>query len=183
MFRSPERENVELWLRKLQTIIIDALNVIHKSPFLKGKLNKSFDDAANSLLKLLQNKLIGNKSIKYVVVFDSGFEQAPLGSRNIQIVIAHKDADSEIKRIAYAFQSKNTLALVSSDTELHNFAKFNSIEPIDSSKFAKDIEESLSIETNKAKSYKYPKSGSKREKPQSASKKEIDEMKRLFGVD
>lgn len=159
----------------MKIIIIDAFNLIYKNAFLKEKLTRGIDIAAASLIEILKTK---SNSNKYIVAFD-GEKQANISCPpNIRIIYSGKGntADKIIRElIAKSKQSKIT-CIVSSDTEVYNYARIHAMEAVLSEKFPLLNTANTTHLTSSAKG------GSKKgEKPMNASKKEIKEFLELFG--
>jgi hypothetical protein len=161
----------------MKTYIIDALNVVHKSVKLKNLANNSKENAISGLCSEISLYLLRYPSYKMILVVDGKISGINIFNKNITLIESQNNtADNKIKEIIELSQKKSSLEVVSSDTEVYNFARMNAINVILSEDFIKmitPIQSNQSVSTNKSTKNK---SG----KPIRSSKKEIDELSNLF---
>jgi len=147
-------------------IVIDGNNLMHKIPELKNLFNKSPEAAQLGLYEKIRSRNL--REGKTILVFD-GF-----GNDKSDIIYSGKlSADEIIRRFIEENHDKNAVSVVSSDNYIISLAKACGCEVIKSESF---------IKTETAKKEKTQKStdtGSG-EKPEYVTKKEIDELKKLF---
>lgn len=163
----------------MKHLIIDALNLIHKSSLYKCKLSQGIDIALMSLIEDIKSYLSTHSSFKVTIVID-GREFDNVSSAHPKITLVYSgtkvNADLIIKKLIDSTTNKKLLQIISSDTEVYNYGKFNSCESISSEEFIAKLNPKKSISSISNKSSK---SGSK-EKPNRPSRKEIDEFLDLF---
>lgn len=179
----------------MKTFIIDAFNLMHKNRDLAEKLKISPETASDSLIVLINSFAAIYPTYQFILVFDGNFQntrqeiqigktgkvtiksQQLLNNSNPRIKIkfsGNESADKIIKIIIEGETNRKNLAVVTSDTEVHNFAKIHSCEVISSEDFNHKIK-------NPPRKIKHEKSV-RTEKPLSSSRNEIDEFKKLFGA-
>ncbi len=149
--------------------ILDALNIIYKQPALADMLKISYERAATGLLSLINQYSMSYPSYIFTVVFDG--LGLPISSFTPAIYVLNagkKPADEEIKRLVSFEINPSTTIVVSSDTEVYNFARINACRAMTSEDFLKMAG---SAGTRQAES------GSGRSM---ISKKEYNEMLALF---
>jgi predicted RNA-binding protein with PIN domain len=161
----------------MKKFIIDAFNVIHKSSELRAKLGISPAIACNSLLSIISVYSAKYPSYSFIFVVDGNFEDIFIS--NIKITIKSSKnltADQIIKeQIAFLSNTRN-FTCVTSDTEVHNFARIHGCQVISSENFLKELQISQFSQYKSKSKFKNIKS----EKPTNVSKKSIDEFKKLF---
>lgn len=157
--------------------MIDANNVLHKLPQCKNKIQSDYANACLSFLNILKTFSVRYPAYKFIVFFDGYSESVFVNHPAISIQWSFaKTADEIIKdHIRLDYDTKN-YTLVSSDTELHNFARIHSLEIISSENFITQLN-SNSSNSNK---YRSSPNNSKAEKPNSAGRKEVTLMLELF---
>lgn len=158
----------------MKIFIIDTLNVIFKSKDLK---NKNKENAVSSFCIILSNYIKKYPSYKIMLIVDGTISNINNYHKNISIIESlNITADNKIKEIVESSPLKNKLEVVSSDTEVYNFARMNGINVILSEDFLKMINfQNINRMQNKSN-----KSISDTSKPQKSSKKEIEELSQLF---
>lgn len=167
----------------MKIYLVDAYNVMHKIPDLKRMLNSSKDVACESLLvKIDSLKRGGRLRNSFYVVYDGFFESTMATDPNLKIIQSKgKTADEIIKRHIDKSPNKRNITVVSSDTEVHNYARLNGCEVIESAQFIKTY---LSTESSGGSNGSTsPAKGNptgKSEKPSHVSRGEVNEMMKLF---
>ncbi len=163
----------------MKHLIIDALNLIHKSSLYKSKLSQGIDIAIMSLLEDIKSYLNIHNSFKATIVID-GKEFDTITSAHPKLSIIYSgtktNADLLIKKIIDSTTNKKLLQIVSSDTEVYNYGKFNSCECFSSEEFLIKLNPKKTTITSSGKSSK----STSKEKPNRPSRKEIDEFLDLF---
>lgn len=165
----------------MKTYIIDALNLVHKSPSLRGLVSQSKEKAISGLANEISIFFARYQSYKAVLVVDGTITAINKFSKNITIIESQNNtADDKIKEIINKSQKKSDFVVVSSDTEVYNFAKMNVVDVMISEDFLKLINSNKSQLSNK--SNKTDSNRNNSGKPSGVSKKEIREFKELFGT-
>jgi predicted RNA-binding protein with PIN domain len=166
----------------MKIFLIDGNNVIHKVSTLQTKLQKSYILACSACIQYVYEYAHKYSSYKFIIFFDKLAEDLDTPLKNISVMSSMSQiADEQIKdHIAKSISTKN-LTLVTSDTDLYNFGRVHACDTITSEQFIKLLS-GTSISQTSTQSTK-SKNNRKNEKPNSASKKEINEFKKLFGVD
>ncbi|MBX3043009.1 MAG: NYN domain-containing protein [Candidatus Kapabacteria bacterium] len=165
----------------MKTFILDALNIINKSSDLKAALNKSKEAGISAFCSMLSDYLLSYKSYKMILVIDGVTGQLSKYSPNISLINSIDIiADLKIKELISNYKQKSNLTIVSSDTEVYNFARANATDAMTSENFL-----SLITQPHKSKivNSRQTKKNKNKEKPSNASKKEINELKSLFKED
>lgn len=165
----------------MKTYIIDALNVINISSTLRPLLNNSKDIAVSAFCSELSIYLQKFPSYKFIVVVDGNLQPINKYNRNITIVESQNNtADNKIKEIFSNLPNKSNIDIVSSDTEVYNFARMNAAGAITSIDFIQQISSKQSSNPSANKSNI---SKGKQDKPSSPSKKDVNFFKELFKSD
>lgn len=147
-------------------IIIDGNNLIHKIPELKNLFYKNPEAAQLGLYEKVKSRIL--RDGKIVLVFDG------YGKEKNNIIYSGKlTADEIIRRFIEENYEKNSVSVVSSDNYITSLAKACGCEVIKSELFIND-------DTTKKTRINKPEDKSRSEKPEYATKKEIEELKRLF---
>ncbi len=168
----------------MQEYIIDAHNVIHTSSQFRGFISQGINAARVALLNAIESYAQDYPSYTFTVVFDGRNAGVSSAYRMVKVQYSNnKTADELIKKRIRKLSGKRNVIIVSSDTEVHNFARVNAMQVEGSNQFAQKIS------SGKKKNNGGSSKGSKRkthdvhnEKPTSVSKREIEEMKKLFGL-
>lgn len=169
----------------MKIYLVDAFNVMHQIPDLKRMLNSSKDMACESLLvKIDSLKRGGRLRNRFYVVYDGFFESSMATDPNLKIIQSKgKTADEIIKRHIDKSPNKRNITVVSSDTEVHNYARLNGCEAIESTQFINTYLSTQSHRDSNGNSSKSPAKSNptgKSEKPSHISRGEINEMMKLF---
>lgn len=154
--------------------IIDANNLIYKIPRLLKNAKSDFSITVSLLIALIKEYHAKYPSYKFTLVFDNVFVH-PSHPDNIMLVSAIEgNADNEIKKIIRGMNCNSNIIIVSSDNEVFSYGRINACDVMTSDSFAKLL-----------KAYDYserlPHTKTVNEKPIKASKREIEEYKKLFG--
>lgn len=154
--------------------LIDGTNIIYKSSTIRKNIKKDYFTAC----KMLVNQVRGFSAVypsNYYEIYFDGFPNDDFSSPGkIKIVFSNsKTADDLIKQRIKTNYLKELMILVSSDIELMNYAKIHSISSIESKDF-------LQITNEPEKKFKQKRANQKSEKPSSTSRKEYNEMLKLF---
>lgn len=148
------------------TYIIDGNNLIGKIPDLMRIQKKDKQASREKLYYLLQRYFSSRKS-KVYLHFD-GFESNPLRSGNIKIIYSENNsADDEIKNQVSSSKNRKNITVISSDSNVAEFAKVCSCRVISSDNFAVEIRKEEPNSEEEAKI---------------SSMQNIEEFKKLFGV-
>lgn len=150
--------------------ILDAHNIIHKSPHLRQALSRSVDDARKELIALAERFSARYPSYTIKAVFD-GYS-GEIYSRNPMISIIFSgtsSADDKIMKIIKNLKNTSLAVAVSSDNEIYNFARMHYVQAQLSEQFLSELDEALAAHSP--------------EKPAAASSDNIDMMLELFGLE
>jgi predicted RNA-binding protein with PIN domain len=167
----------------MQEYIIDAHNVIHTNSQFRNQISQGIDAARMALLNAIESYAQDYPSYTFTVVFDG--RNAGIGSAYRMIKVQYsnnKSADELIKKRIRKLSGNRNVIIVSSDTEIHNFARINAMQVESATQFAQKILSGKRKNSTVGKSAKYKAEKYLNEKPNSVSKREIEEMKKLFGL-
>lgn len=147
--------------------IIDGNNLIGKISSLKRVNQKDKQLSREKLVFMIDNYLHGKK-VKCTIHFD-GFEQMPIKVNHCKIIYSNnKPADDRIKYQIEQTVNRKNLIVVTSDNNIREFAKVCLCDVLKSEEFA------IQIRSNKIDNEK---------KIIDNMKNDVDEFKKLFGVD
>ena len=111
----------------METIIIDAYNLMHKVPELQLLLKQSQDICVDTMVQKLHGHYFG-KGYKVILVFDGHGKNRH--EQNIEVKFAKTDigpdyghADALIKHLVEKARNTKLIKVVSSDREVTSFAK------------------------------------------------------------
>jgi predicted RNA-binding protein with PIN domain len=111
----------------METIFVDAYNLMHKIPELKVLLKQDRDICVDAMVAKMQSHFTGSGR-KVILVFDGHGQNRHL--KNIEVKfsktdIAHdyENADKMIKAMIDKFRNKKLLKVVSSDNEISWYAR------------------------------------------------------------
>ncbi|MBS4036368.1 MAG: NYN domain-containing protein [Ignavibacterium sp.] len=148
----------------MRYFIIDGNNLIGKMPSVKSKDK----NAEREKLAYILERYFFNKKVKVSLHFD-GHTNLPIKVSGIKIFYSeNQTADDLIKNEIERTSNRKNIILVSSDNNLKEFARVCSCEVKNSDDFGKDITSSQNNDE---------------EENIIDSIKNIDEFKKLFGVD
>jgi predicted RNA-binding protein with PIN domain len=159
--------------------IIDGNNLIHKHSGWSELFNRAPDEAARALVLSCEAFLKIYPSYTISVIFDG--HTPPVSSSSIKIY-ATTPADLKIKSILRNTQNPKHVVVVSSDTEVWNYARLNTATAIRSEDFLKQLP-LLNPATQPASKITPKATKPQKEKPAGVSRNEIQTMKKLFGLD
>jgi predicted RNA-binding protein with PIN domain len=149
----------------IQKYIIDGNNLIGKISDLWALQQKDKQMSRVKLVKII-DQYFNNKNVKVSLHFD-GFAGDAIPSSSAKIYYSNnKTADSKIKQEIDSSKNPKTIAVVSSDHSVQNYAKVNSSKVFKSETFSKQLNEKKSV-------------NSEEEISKSISD---DEIKKMFGV-
>ena len=147
--------------------IIDGNNLIGKISSFQ-KLQKKDKQRSREKLAFLIDNYFHNKNAKVTIHFD-GYEQQPIKLVNCKINYSqNRTADEKIKQQIESSSNSKNLIVITSDNNLLEFARVCSCSVQKSENFTKQLQEKESDEEG--------------EKIKKMSK-DLDEFKKLFGVD
>ncbi len=159
----------------MKTFIIDGSNVLHKDSDLRQKMRKDYSIACNSLINRIKAYRSKYPTFKFVIFFDGVSNNKIENSTGINIFFSLvESADKLITSFIDKLANKNNTSLVSSDTELINYARIHSIDIILSDEFLNLIEQNQISATGKSSK------SIKSEKPNGCGRKQVKEFLDLF---
>ncbi len=122
-------------------IVIDGFNLIHKCPMLKKKLYQSKELAIASLLESMRQYSERFPSYKITLYIDGIKSEQLLNSNKIDLFFSGKDllADDLIKKHIAEKHKIFELTVVSSDTEVFNFARVHACKVCTSEEFLRQL--------------------------------------------
>lgn len=150
----------------MKNYLIDGNNLIGKIKKLFNLQKKDGQAARSTLVLMLERNFEKNK--QRVNLFFDGFENEAIPFWPGRIIYSDKKtADEEIKLMIESSNSRRSLIVVSSDTEIINFAKSCGCEVISSEEFAKKLSSNKNVDEEKTKIQEID---------------NVEEFKKLFGV-
>lgn len=161
----------------MKTYIVDTLNVINLDNELKSMSLQSKEIAVSAFCSRLANFLNKYSAYKVLLVIDGSLDSINKYHQNIELITTKStNADDKIKELISNSKIKSNLEIVSSDTEVYNFARMNAVNIVTASEFLKILtSNNISKITNSQLTKKH-----KKEKPANASKKEIKLLSEMF---
>jgi predicted RNA-binding protein with PIN domain len=165
--------------------ILDAHNVLHKRPAWNRLINnRQLAEARQALVNAVARLAERYPAFFFTLVFDGVNTGVRAPYRNIAVYESPRGtpADIIIKQRIDADPNPHECIVVSSDTEVHNYARRSGCTVMSAAEFLQELDRPrLSKGEKNSEAFARMKSGAA-EKPSSASKREIDELKRLFGT-
>ena len=164
----------------MQHFILDAHNIMHKDPTMKRLMDVSLTDARQALVSLVEGVAIRRADAYLSIVFagvNAGVA-SPLRNVVIRETRRFQEADEIIKDLVRREDSPRLTTVVSSDTEVHNFAKLSGCGVKSSEAFLRELRSSAA---HGAKSSPQEKRLAVQDKPTNVSRAEIEALKKLFG--
>ena len=160
----------------METIIIDAYNLMHKVSELKILMQQSQDITVDTMVSKLQGHFQG-KSAKIVLVFDGLGKNRSEGNINVKFARTdigpdYGNADELIKHLVEKAKNPKLLRIVSSDREITWFAKDCGCKIQSSDSFWGEMKERRSIRAVARREAK--------EKPDIVTKSEFEYMIKEF---
>lgn len=169
----------------MKTYIIDAYNLICKDKNLFDKCNRDRAIALAALIELVATHSDRYPSYQYRIVAD-GFINHFASSPNPRISISFsntKTADEKIKKMVAQSANKSNLIVISSDTEVYNFAKIYGVEAAESEAFLKILNGTQQIGSQKSinrNAKDVSKNGILRDKPGGMGRREMQNFMQMF---
>lgn len=152
---------------------------MHRLPNSKAKLKSDYSNACLALINSVKNYSSRYSAYKFIIFFDGFTEAVAANHPAIKLEWSFsRTADELIKSYISNNYERSNFTLVSSDTELHNFSRLHSLEIISSDEFIKLIDV-CNVATNNSSKTNTTKN-KKGEKPNSAGRKEVSLMMKLF---
>jgi predicted RNA-binding protein with PIN domain len=160
-------------------VILDAHNIMHKDASMKRQMDISLTDARQSLVHLVENLARKRPDVFYTLVFDgvNAAVSSPLTNVVVRETRRFQEADEIIKDLVRREERPHLTTVISSDTEVHNFAKRSGCSVKASESFLREARAS----TSSTKSTPQDKRLATEDKPTHISRSEIEAMKKLFG--
>lgn len=154
----------------MQHFIIDGYNVIHAIPSLKKTLAHNGESAREMLIHSV-SQLTHRKKFRCTIVFDgttpnNSVKQSAHAPVHVLFSFPHS-ADAKIKQMIEQSKNRSLLVIISSDTEIMNFAKVCSCQTHTSKHFANLLSETSDTVTEKSDA--------------PLTKSQIDEWLKIFG--
>ncbi len=161
----------------MKVFIIDTFNLIHKDE----QITQLFRNDMNSGISAIAGKISAfanrYKSYKFKLVLDgAGYNPLKPSPNIIFIESSDTNADNKIKELIRKTKNTKHIKVVSSDTEVYNFAKANACDVITSEDFSKKI----IFENPTSKTQKYSSGKKNSEKPTRPTKAEMKELLDAF---
>jgi predicted RNA-binding protein with PIN domain len=160
----------------METIIIDAYNLMHKVKELHVLLKQSQDVAVDTMISKLQSHFIGTK-FKIIIVFDGYGLNKQAG--NILVKFAktnvghsYENADQLIKAIVDKTRNKKLVRVISSDNSITLYARDSGCRIQSSASFWGDLKEKRTRRITAA--------NESNEKPQVVTKGELEYLLKQF---
>ncbi len=162
----------------MQNIILDAHNIMHKDATMKRQMDASLTEARQSLVYLVEGLAKKRPDVRYTIVFDgvNAAVLSPLTNVVIRETRRFQEADEIIKDLVRREERPRLTTVVSSDNEVHNFAKLSGCAVKSSESFLREARSSVSG----GKSSPQDKRLAVNDKPTHVSRLEIEAMKKLF---
>jgi predicted RNA-binding protein with PIN domain len=149
----------------LLTYLIDGNNLIGKISSLMN-LQKKDKQASREKLSYILDRYFQSKKSKTNLFYD-GFENGKINAANLKIIYSdNQTADDKIKSFISDSKSQRNIVLITSDSNLAQFARKCSCTIISSDSFAADI---------------FLKGGSENDDKPNANDN-VEEYKKLFGI-
>ena len=169
----------------MKTYIIDAYNIICKDKNLFDKCNKDRAIALAGLIELVAVHSDRYPSYQYRIIADGFIEHfASTPNPRIHLSFSHtKTADEKIKKMVAQSASKANLVVISSDTEVYNFAKIYGVEAVESEAFLKILNGARQISAQKminTKTKEKSKNGIMRDKPGGMGRRDMQDFLQMF---
>lgn len=160
----------------METIIIDAYNLMHKVPELKSLLKKDRSVFSEALIAKMQSHFYRRKA-EVILVFDGHGQNKHSGNITLKfsktdVGNSYHSADEMIKEMIEKKRNKKLLKIVSSDNEINWFARECGCVVQDSGSFWEDVKQRRrKLKTAYLESH---------EKPQELSKGEFEYLLKQF---
>lgn len=164
----------------MKRYILDANNIAHKHPGLRGVITATPDALATAFVGLLASYAQRYPSYRFTAVFDGTSGQTVGAPRSVTVISAaeHQAADDVIRELIRNERAPASCVVVSSDTEVYNFARAHSCTAMTADAFLREIAPPTSTSSKTGKG-----GGGHGEKPSGVSRAELAAMKKLFGLE
>jgi predicted RNA-binding protein with PIN domain len=164
----------------MKRYILDANNIAHKHPGLRSVIASTPEALATAFVGLLASYVQRYPSYRFTVVFDGSSGQAVGTPRSVSVVSAamHQAADDVIRQLIRNETAPGSCVVVSSDTEVYNFARAHSCTVMTADAFLREITPTTGTSGKSGKG-----GGGHGEKPSGVSRAELAVMKKLFGLE
>lgn len=159
----------------MKTYIIDLFNLIHKDNEIKQLFKTDMNNGINAMAAKISIFAAKYTSYKFKLILDGSNYSVSKYSHNIKFVESdHKTADTVIKENISKIKNTSNTIVVSSDTEVYNYARVHACTALLSEEFLNKI----IIKHNNTKKFKSKRNN---EKPNRVTKKEYQEFLEIFG--
>ncbi|MFY7997668.1 MAG: NYN domain-containing protein [Candidatus Kapaibacteriota bacterium] len=164
----------------MQHIILDAHNIMHKDASMKRLMDVSLTEARQALVFLVEGLAKKRSDVYYTIVFDGVNAGVASSLKNVVVRETRRfqEADEIIKDLVRREERPHLATVVSSDIEVHNFAKRSACTVKSSESFLREARASVSG----TKSSPQDKRLATDDKPTHVSRSEMEVMKKLFGA-
>lgn len=161
--------------------ILDANNIAYRHPGLRSVIAATPEALATAFAGLLAAYVQRYPSYRFTVVFDgatAGAAGLP-SAVSVRCAAAHEAADDVIRTLVRSETAPASCVVVSSDTEVYNFARAHACTAMTADAFLREIA------TTPAPAAKTGRGGTggSGEKPSGVSRAELAVMKKLFGLE
>lgn len=160
----------------METILVDAYNLMHKVPELKVLLKQNQDVCVDIMVAKMQGHFTGSGR-KVILVFDGHGQNRHL--KNIEVKFSrtdithdYGDADKMIKAMIDKFRNKKLLKVVSSDNEVSWYARECGAKVLSSKSFWGELKDKKTKQRIANQDVN--------EKPQVVTKGELEYLLKLF---
>jgi predicted RNA-binding protein with PIN domain len=164
----------------MQHYILDAHNIMHKDATMKRQMDSSLTEARQSLVYLVEGLARKRPDVYFTLVFDGVNAAVASSLRNVVVRETRRfqEADDIIKDLVRREERTHLATVISSDNEIHNFAKHSGCTVKSSESFLREARASVSG----TKSSPQDKRLATSDKPTHVSRSEMEVMKKLFGA-
>ncbi len=160
--------------------ILDAHNVIHKHPVWRTLITRTMlGEARQGLVNAVARLAQRYPAFFFTIVFDGTNTRVRAPYRNIAIYESPRGipADIIIKQRIDADPQPRQCIIISSDTEVHNYARRSGCSTMSADEFLRQLDKPY-LDKDSEEFYRKKHGGE--EKPSAVSKSELEEFKRLF---
>jgi predicted RNA-binding protein with PIN domain len=161
----------------MKVFLIDTFNLIHKDKESKSLFLQDVNSGISSIASKISLYAQKYKSWKFKLILD-GSNYSPIKpSANIVFVESENlNADNKIKELIQTGKNKKNIKVVSSDTEVFNYARLYACDVITSEEFLKKFLQKSNNSSFGKNNFK----NKSHEKPTRPSKKEYNELLKVF---
>jgi predicted RNA-binding protein with PIN domain len=159
--------------------ILDAHNIMHKDAVMKRQMDSSLTTARQTLLSLVEQYARRRRDILFTIVFDgvNAAVQRQEINVNVRETRRFQEADEVIKDLVRLEEQTRRVTVISSDTEVHNFAKRSGCNVQSAPTFLRELRSD-----NGSKPTPEARRLASTDKPDHVSRAELEAMKRMFGI-